>query len=386
MDETHEGPNDEVTAPIGERRGDTAPVNSSGSSPVRQADGFSIVELISILLKHRRTIVVWTVSLALLIGVITLLAPRTYTAATSFFPQEAEGSRLGGAIALAGQLGISIPSGEPGRSPEFYADLLRSREILSRILTDTFTVAEAGLAETAPRSGTLLDLLEIDEEVEPLRREEGIEWLRDEAVRARTDQETGLVTVELTTPWPVVSAGISERLLELLNQFNLSQRRSQAMAERRFIEERLAEAQEELLEAEEELKSFLENNRAFQNSPELAFEHDRLQRQVRMRQEIFTSLNQSYEEARISEVRNTPVITVVERPEVPVRADRRLLGLKVLVGLVVGGMLGVSFALTNELARRGRDHGDDDYRELRVRWQETVDDLRRPFRRLGGRD
>jgi uncharacterized protein involved in exopolysaccharide biosynthesis len=99
--------------------------------------------------------------------------------------------------------------------------------------------------------------------------------------------------------------------VELLNEFNLETRQSQALEEGRFVSARMAEAQEELREAEEALKTFLQQNRQFRNSPELVFEHDRLQRQVAMRQEIFTSLAQSHEQSRIDAVRDTPVITVI---------------------------------------------------------------------------
>jgi len=115
-------------------------------------------------------------------------------------------------------------------------------------------------------------------------------------------------------------------------------RQSQAAAERGFTEERMAEAQEELRAAENELQRFLQNNRQFQNSPELVFQHDRLQRRVAMRQQVYTSLVQSYEQARIDEVPNTPVITVVEYAE--------------------------------------------ELREFSVVWEETKDDVRRMVRRI----
>ncbi len=45
------------------------------------------------------------------------------------------------------------------------------------------------------------------------------------------------------------------------------------------------------------------------------FEHDRLERPVSMRQELVTAMAQAYEQARVDEVRNTPVITVIDQPE-----------------------------------------------------------------------
>ena len=111
-----------------------------------------------------------------------------------------------------------------------------------------------------------------------------------------------------------ISIGASRPILDLVHTFDLTTRQTQAGAERRFSGERLAELTGELRDAEDTLKSFLIENRVFSNSPALQFEHDRLQRAVTMRQELVTSLAQAYERARIEEVRNTPVITLIDPP------------------------------------------------------------------------
>src|SRR5262249_435769 len=67
-------------------------------------------------------------------------------------------------------------------------------------------------------------------------------------------------------------------------------------------------------------------------------------REVSMRQAVYTTLVQSYEAARIDEVRNTPVITVMEPPDVPAKADPRLALLKSLLAGIVGLGLGAFFA------------------------------------------
>ena len=79
----------------------------------------------------------------------------------------------------------------------------------------------------------------------------------------------------------------------------------------------------ELAFAEDSLKAFMFENRQFSNSPQLVFEEDRLQRQVSMRQDLVSAIAQAYEQARIEEVRNLPVITVIDHPEPPALADPR---------------------------------------------------------------
>ena len=76
----------------------------------------------------------------------------------------------------------------------------------------------------------------------------------------------------------------------------------------------------------------------------LAFQHDGLLREVALRQSVLTTLVQAYEQARVSEVRDTPVITVLQSPFFPPRHDPRQGVLTTLLGLILGGMMGIALA------------------------------------------
>jgi len=65
------------------------------------------------------------------------------------------------------------------------------------------------------------------------------------------------------------------------------------------------------------------------------------EREVMLRQSVLTTLVQSYEQARIAEVRDTPVITVLEKPFLPPGPDERRLVLSAALGIVLGGMAGI---------------------------------------------
>lgn len=343
----------------------------------------SLLELVAVLLRRRHEFWGWTLGTAVVVVLFALLTfDPTYTSEASFIPQAVQRGGGVGLEAVAGQLGINVSTESGSESPQFYADLLRTRELLRPLLSDTLLV-ERG-SEEGPRTGNLLDLLEIEGDTRALREEMAMRWLREEAVSTSVTRETGLVRVSVTSPWPTVSQGIADRLLELAHAFNLQTRQSQASAERQFIQARLSEARAELRAAEDELKGFLENNRQFQNSPQLTFEHDRLQRRVSQRQQLVNSLSQSYEQARIAEVRNTPLITVVEPPESPVRRDPRGLLLKGVLGLILGAMLGVFFILSHEMISRSRERGDEDFQRLSSAWEETRAEVVSLFQRRRG--
>lgn len=119
----------------------------------------------------------------------------------------------------------------------------------------------------------------------------------------------------------------------------------------------------------------LERNRRYEGSPGLTFRYERLQRRVNLRQQVFTPLSKSYEQAKIDEVRNTPVITVVEPPELPARPDPWRLKLKGLLGLILGGIVGVFWAFGREMMATSGERDPDDYAEFARLKEETKEDV-----------
>jgi len=345
---------------------------AAGARAPRPEDEISLWEVLAVLLRRRGTIIATTVFVAAAAIALTLLRPDKYTTEASFRPQGSDGS-ASELMALASQFGVRIPGGGGAEelTPAFYAELLASREILYQVASRDFEVEGVGRA-------SLADLFEIERDTEDLRLEEAIERLRENVVTIQTGRETGIVTVEVETEWPDLSQEIAERLLDEIARFNLLTRQSQAAAERVFIEERVDSARSALLSAESAMQAFLQANRQWENSPDLTFQHDRLERDITLRQQVYTTLVQSFEQARISEVRDTPVITVLQPPFFPPGPDERRLVLVTALGLVLGGMAGVVLAFVVE-AVKSPAPGDPAREDFRQTWQGLVRSL--PFGR-----
>ncbi len=357
------------------------PLSAQPPPPVYEyaaSDEISLIELINVVLKNRRLVIATPLFVFLLVVGYTFLQPRTFTSSASFMLQASSGQ---GSLtsSLAAQFGVSLPAEQPGQSPAFYADLLQSREILGPVVDTTYVVASAENQPRAPLSG----IFGVADENPARMREKTIAALRAR-ISVSTDRETGVISVSTQTLWPELSRSIVQNLLEHVNRFNLESRQSQATAERVFVEARLKKVEADLREAEDALQDFLQKNRQWNEAPELAFIHDRLQRVVTMRQQIFTTLSQAYEQAQIDEVRDTPVITLVERPEEPAIPDRRRLLLKGILALMVGGMLGVFGAFGREFMVRGRQQEANEFADYERLKRETIQDLRRPWRLLRG--
>lgn len=345
----------------------------------REGNELSALRFVNVLLYHRWIVVLTPLAVALVVAAATLFFPPTYTVTAAFTPESGGGQaqRLSG---LASQFGIDVPRGQPGESPPFYAYLLRTRELLKATVTTEYNVSEV----TGEGMGTdLVSLLDVEADQRSVAVAKSIERLRG-LVSVSFNPETGVVELSVSTRSPALSQQVADRMIDLVNKFNLERRMSQASAERDFIESQLETARAELRTAEDSLETFLNQNRQYEGSPTLRFERQRLQRRVDLRQQVFSSLAQSYQQAKIDEVRNTPVVTVVERPERPARPDSRGLLLKVVLGLLVGGGLAVFWAFGREMLVTSREIAPDDYEEFERLKQETEDELRRGWRRATG--
>lgn len=338
------------------------------------ADVTSMFELGATLLQQRWRLVRWVLIGAVISAVWAITRPPLYLASASFVSAGNDASR-GGLSVLAGQFGVSLPGGSQSLSPEFYAKLLGSRELLRRAASDTFVVREMGGQRFA-----LADLLEIPEGPAKAREEQGVKLLTN-IVAASFSKTTGVVDVSVATRWPSVSLAIATELLDGVNDFNFRSRQGQATAERKFVEGRLELASAELRVAEDRLERFLATNRQYSSSPELTFQRQRLDRTVGVQQQVVTSLMQSYEDQRIREVRDTPVITIVESPNVPTQPEPRGRIKILMLGMLIGGFIGAFLALSAGMITRWRRQGgaevdrfDDMLREVRgelwqlVRW------------------
>ena len=346
-----------------------------------RAEGISPLEIVHVLLQNRYVIAVPALLLALTVALFVFLQPRTYIARGAFIPQSSErggSNRLSG---LAAQFGFNIGSTGSATSSEFYAALLRSRDLIRPLVEREYKVADRGgrlfWISATERRGTLMDLYEVEADSPFERRELTVEFLR-ESITASADLETGIVRFGVEVRWPELAQEIAQLLIDQLSAFNVGTRRSQAAAERQFVEERLASAGGELSDAERSLERFLEQNRTFENSPRLRFQHDRLLRTVTMRQQVYTSLLQAYEQARIEEVRDTPVITIVEAPMLPWKPERRGTVFKGSLALGLGGLVGMAFAFGRRGLHEERRTRPDVYEALTA----TTGDLRNDIRRF----
>jgi uncharacterized protein involved in exopolysaccharide biosynthesis len=347
------------------------PVTPGQTPPPPRIGDATIFSALNGLLRQRALVIGCAVLLGAAGGLWAISRERVYTSVSSFMP-EGRQSAAGG---LAAQLGLALPGAGGTESPQFYVDLLRSRELLGSAVTTAFTVP----GHTRPV--TLVDLYDVDGETPALRRDAAIDRL-DAALDLSPSPRTNVVNVRVSASSPALAQQLNRRLLDLLGEFNRRRRQSRASEERRFAEERLANVKAELRVAEDRLQTFLQSNRDYQNSPSLVFSYERLQADVVLLRQVVMTLQQSAEQAKIEEVRDTPTITLVESSSFPVRPDPRGTVKFALIGAIFGTFLGIAIAFVRETLSRPSVRATSDYEEFVRLRREALSDFLHPWRAL----
>jgi uncharacterized protein involved in exopolysaccharide biosynthesis len=316
---------------------------------------------LNVAVQRRTMIALVSLALAALVGTVTLFQPREYIATAGFMPGRgaARTSNLTDLLAQ-GAAGVRLSG---GGDAEFYADLVLSRGVLAPLVTHRY---EAG--DPRPWSGDLLELMDVRNKAGEEAIREGVRALR-RRMTVEVARTSGVVQFAVRLPHPIVAAEVAAGILDGVNNYDRELRREMARSEREFLERRLAEQRQHLLDSEHALSHFYERNRQMlrpgeYRGPELMAEEARLQRQVTLNQQLYLSLAQTLEHSRLEEVRTTPLIMVVERPEGFVMPNPRGTVRNAIIAFLVGAMGAVLVAFLQERVRETRAAGAGEYQQF----------------------
>jgi uncharacterized protein involved in exopolysaccharide biosynthesis len=241
---------------------------------------------------------------------------------------------------LAAQFGFSIGGGDLGNSVPFYTTLLDSDDILTRAVTSTFEFVPEPGAETV--RAELLELLDRGGRTRTDSIRRAVKYL-ERRTEPSSFRDAGVVRLSVEASSPGLAVALAERLVSLVDEYNQARRQSRARAEREFVEARLAETQRSLREAEDALEEFRRTNRQAVD-PGLELTLDRLSRTVSLHEQTYRQLAEALEQARINEVRDIPVFSVVESPENTVQRVEGLVR-DSIIWMLFGVTLGTIIAL-----------------------------------------
>ena len=196
------------------------------------------------------------------------------------------------------------------------------------------------------------------------------------AVHGGLDPKTNLVWFSTDARYPELSSQISNRLIALVSAFNRETRVSRAKSKRMFLEGRLDSAKVELQSAEARLRFFYEQNRGVLIAPSLKFEDQRLRRDVEVVSDLYKSLQGQLEVARIDEINDAALITVIDTAVVPRKAQWPRYGAITMTGFGVGLLAGLLIVGSLVVMQFWRERNPEE-------WNSLNDSVSRELSRVG---
>jgi len=157
--------------------------------------------------------------------------------------------------------------------------------------------------------------------------------------------KTGLITVEILMEEPYMAAEMANTMYPAILNFTVETHSKQAKLNREFIEKRQIEVKEHLTFAEDALKVFRERNRSIMESPQLQLEIERLLREVEIKTQVYITLQQQYELARIEEVKETSSVVILDEGKPAVNKDSPKRKIIVIIAMLLGGMVALGVTL-----------------------------------------
>ncbi|HJQ12385.1 MAG TPA: GNVR domain-containing protein [Gemmatimonadaceae bacterium] len=297
----------------------------------------------------RWRLVLYAIGATLLVAALAaVLLPPVYEAHASFVTTGSGSSRMSaamGAASSAGLQGIASQFGlstgaDPAESPNFYVKLIQSEELRRRLLNSRFQNPRSA----NPRdSATLLDILRIRND-DPVRRMEIALKKMQKSIVTDFDIKTNVVDLVVKARWSDLAAAMANRTIQLVDSFNREQRVTRARSRRVFLQNRVDSARLELQQAEERQRFFYEQNRQWRSSPQLVFEEGQLRRNVDVSTDLYLQLQQQFEAARLDEINDAALITVVDPAHAPHKAQWPRYWLLLASALAVGTLIGIMVA------------------------------------------
>ena len=173
--------------------------------------------------------------------------------------------------------------------------------------------------------------------------EDTIKQIRD-SITVNSVSNTNMIEISCENNNPELAAEIANTIAAVFVDKSLIINRSKATEVKKFIEEQLLEKDKELTEEEEKLQY----EKSLEELPDQELRLARLERAVKVSENIYLILLEKYQEARINEVMEFIDIRIIDKalaPDEPIK-PRKMLNLA--IGGILGLMMGVMLAFFME--------------------------------------
>ena len=346
------------------------------NKPTRQDDEIDLIELARKIWAERK-LIVKTAGVFLALGLLVAFGSTVeYKSEARLLPElrKEEGGASGLISRFSGLAGIDLgmAGGVDAISPQLYPEVLKSTPFMLHLLNtrveipslDTTATVYEYMTELKKTSlmgyigkftiglpGTLMKLFRKKEDALPAvpsqrkgpiritkKQYKTIKSLQDR-IQANINKQTGIITVSVEFPDPFLAAQVAEEAVDYLQEYITGYRTTKAANDLAFIREQHDRAREDFEQAQQALAAFRDRNRNV-ISARAQSEEERLQAEYNLAFNVYNSLAQQLEQARIKVQEETPVFQVLDPVEVPVEKSKpakiKILIITALIGVLLG--------------------------------------------------
>lgn len=320
--------------------------NTQNTRSLSQETGeINLVDYLFILLKWKRFIIVNVLLFAILIAGITLLIPNRFRSIATLLPPKQRGGMTSSLSQLARDFLPSNALGRLGASSQEsynYLAILQSYTAMEKLITK-FNLGE--VYEVEPRNSI------------------------EKTIKAAKDyldfkiEDEGTITITVWDKDPQRAADMANYLVEVLNEISIRLGTQEATDNRVFVEKRYTKVLQDLKMSEDSLKlfqrkygiysiqealsgKFLSSFVPFEKVPELTMQYLRLYRNLEIQNKILEFALPLYEQAKVDEQKEVPVVLVLDKAVPGERKDtpkRTLIVLSASILALILSVLAVFF-------------------------------------------
>ena len=302
--------------------------------------------IVNIIIKYKKAFILKCMIIFGILGSTgSFFLTNYYSAGISLFPAENKSSSSSQLQSLALSAGVNLDQNDQSYN---ITDVAKSRRVAEKVLSNKWNNINL-------ENKTLISFWKLDEAgilSKFFNQTYTNEDLLNKGLKkyfmlldVKEDRRTGLIQVNIEMESPNLAAEVANFIGSEIQSYIQKQNTVKAVKEKLFISGRLIVVKGELEKLEEDLKEFKERNRGYEVSPELFMIYSQKFREAEAKQQVYVTLQQQLELARISEVKQTPIINILDEAKPPVSKSRPNRAIISLLSLLAGFLFGASISI-----------------------------------------
>lgn len=165
-----------------------------------------------------------------------------------------------------------------------------------------------------------------------------------ERISISADQQTGILTINAEFPDPQAAAEIGQAAIQLLKEHVKEYRTQKARQNLDFVREQVQEARKRFEKAQQRLAEFRDSNQHLATAKAQSREQE-LQSQYDLTFDLYNSLSQRLEQAKLNLQEETPVLSVLQPVNVPLEKSSPNRLYILIISTMIGVVISISWIL-----------------------------------------